>query len=86
VHPPFVRVNCHPGDIHPAALEMDEKQHVVGLPNLMEYEEATSPYRKKMADCDRLFRLAPPMPSPVLSHRDDEAGFCATATAGSSLG
>src|ERR1700724_4401219 len=30
VHPPFVRVNRHPGDIHPAALEMDEKQHVVG--------------------------------------------------------
>ena len=45
------------------------------LPNLMEYEEATTLYRKKMTDCDRLFRLVPPMPSPALSHRDDETWF-----------
>ena len=30
LHPPLVRVNGNAGDIHPAALEMDEKQHVVG--------------------------------------------------------
>jgi len=41
----------------------------------MEYEEATSLYRKKMTDGDRLFRLAPPLPSPVLSHRHDETWF-----------
>jgi hypothetical protein len=43
--------------------------------SVMEYEEATNLYRKKMTDSDRLFRLAPPMPSPVLSHRDDETWF-----------
>jgi hypothetical protein len=43
--------------------------------SVMEYEEATNLYRKKMTDGDRLFRLAPPMPSPVLSHRDDETWF-----------
>jgi hypothetical protein len=43
--------------------------------SVMEYEEATSLYRKKVTDSDRLFRLAPPMPSPVLSHRDDETWF-----------
>jgi hypothetical protein len=41
----------------------------------MEYEDATNLYRKKMSDGDRLFRLAPPMPSPVLSHRDDDIWF-----------
>lgn len=43
--------------------------------SVMEYEEATNLYRKKMTDGDRLFRLAPPMPSPALSHRDDETWF-----------
>jgi hypothetical protein len=47
----------------------------IAMWSVMEYEEATSLYRKKMTDCDRLFRLAPPMPSPVLSHRDDETWF-----------
>ena len=43
--------------------------------SVMEFEEATRLYRKKMTDADRFFRLAPPMPSPVLSHRDDETWF-----------
>jgi hypothetical protein len=30
LHPPLVRVNGNAGDVHLAALEMDEKQHVVG--------------------------------------------------------
>ncbi len=30
LHPRLVRMNGDPGDVHPAALEMDEKQHVVG--------------------------------------------------------
>jgi hypothetical protein len=30
LHPPLVRVNRDPGDVHLAALKMDEKQHVVG--------------------------------------------------------
>src|SRR5215813_1743236 len=30
LHPRFVRVNGDPGDHYPAALEMDEEQHVVG--------------------------------------------------------
>jgi len=30
LHPRLIRVNGEPGDIHPAALEMDEEQHVVG--------------------------------------------------------
>src|ERR1035437_9958425 len=30
LHPLRVRVNGDPGDVHLAALEMDEKQHVVG--------------------------------------------------------
>jgi hypothetical protein len=45
------------------------------LSRLMEYKEATNRYRKKMTDGDRLFRLAPPMPSRVLSRRDDETWF-----------
>jgi hypothetical protein len=30
LHPPLIRVNGNAGDVHPAALEMHEKQHVVG--------------------------------------------------------
>ena len=30
LHPRLVRVNGDPSDIHPAALKMDEKQHVIG--------------------------------------------------------
>jgi hypothetical protein len=30
LYPRLVRVNGDPGDVHPAALKMDEKQHVVG--------------------------------------------------------
>jgi hypothetical protein len=30
LHPSLVRVNGDPGNDHPAALEMNEKQHVVG--------------------------------------------------------
>src|SRR5450759_4428135 len=30
LHPSLVRVNGDPGDVHLAALEMDEKQHVIG--------------------------------------------------------
>src|SRR5450830_179240 len=30
LHPRLIRVNGDPGDVHLAALEMDEKQHVVG--------------------------------------------------------
>jgi hypothetical protein len=30
LHPRLVRVNSDSGDVHPAALKMDEKQHVVG--------------------------------------------------------
>src|SRR5207245_7756733 len=30
LHPRLVRVNRDTGDVHPAALKMDEKQHVVG--------------------------------------------------------
>ena len=30
LHPSLVRVNGNPGDVHLAAFEMDEKQHVVG--------------------------------------------------------
>jgi hypothetical protein len=30
LHPRLVRVNGNANDIHPAALKMDEKQHVVG--------------------------------------------------------
>src|ERR1700716_1835769 len=30
LHPRLIRVNGDPGDIYPAALEMDEEQHVVG--------------------------------------------------------
>jgi hypothetical protein len=41
----------------------------------MEYDEATRIYRQKVRDADRLFRLAPPMPSPALSHRDDETWY-----------
>ncbi len=43
--------------------------------SVMEFEEATSLYRKKLSDGDRLFRLAPPCPSLVLSHRNDETWF-----------
>jgi hypothetical protein len=30
LHPRFVRVNGDPGNVHPAALKMDEEKHVVG--------------------------------------------------------
>jgi hypothetical protein len=30
LHPPLVRVNRDAGDVYPAAIKMDEKQHVVG--------------------------------------------------------
>ena len=30
LHPRLVRLNGDPGDVHPATLEMNEKQHVVG--------------------------------------------------------
>jgi hypothetical protein len=40
--------------------------------SMMEYEEATRIYRKKMLECETLFRLSPPMPNPYLSHRDAE--------------
>ena len=30
LYPRLVRVNGDSGDIHPAALQMDEKQHVIG--------------------------------------------------------
>jgi hypothetical protein len=43
--------------------------------SVMEFEEATSLYRKKLSDGDRLFRLPPPCPSLVLSHRNDETWF-----------
>ena len=42
---------------------------------MLEYEDATRLYRKKLTESDRLFRLAPPMPSPALSHRDDETWY-----------
>ena len=45
------------------------------MSSVMEFEEATSLYRKKLTDGDRLFRLAPPSPSLVLSHRNDETWF-----------
>lgn len=38
--------------------------------SMMEYEEATRIYRDKMLECETLFRLPPPMPSPCLSYRD----------------
>ena len=41
----------------------------------MEYEDATRIYRKKLTESDRLFRLVPPMPSPALSHREDETWY-----------
>jgi hypothetical protein len=43
--------------------------------SMMEYEDATRLYRKKLTESDRLFRLAPPMPSPALSHRSDETWY-----------
>jgi hypothetical protein len=43
--------------------------------SVMEYEDATNLYRKTVIDSDRLFRLAPPMPSPALSHRNAETWF-----------
>src|ERR1019366_1581863 len=30
LHPSLIRMNGNPGDVHLTALEMDEKQHVVG--------------------------------------------------------
>jgi len=42
---------------------------------MFEYEDATRLYRKKMTESDRLFRLAPPRPSAVLSHREDETWY-----------
>lgn len=42
------------------------------MQRLFEYEDATRLYRKKMTEDDRLFRLAPPLPSAALSHCDDE--------------
>jgi hypothetical protein len=30
LHPSLMRMNGNPGDVHLTALEMDEKQHVVG--------------------------------------------------------
>ena len=30
LHPRLVRMNGDPGDVHPAAIEMDEKQRVIG--------------------------------------------------------
>lgn len=41
----------------------------------MEYEDATRIYRKKFADSDQLFRLAPPLPSPALSHLHDDIWY-----------
>jgi hypothetical protein len=41
----------------------------------MEYEEATHLYKCKLREGERLFRLSPPMPSPALSHRDDETWY-----------
>lgn len=41
----------------------------------MEYEDAMRLYRKKMADGGGLFRLAAPLPSPALSHRDEETWY-----------
>src|ERR1700731_5398999 len=32
LHPPLVRMTRDPGDVHPAGLEMNEKQHVVTSP------------------------------------------------------
>lgn len=43
--------------------------------SMMEYEDATRLYRKKLTENDRMFRLAPPMPSPALSHRNDEIWY-----------
>ncbi len=43
--------------------------------SMMEYEDATRLYRRKLTESDLLFRLAPPMPSPALSHRSDETWY-----------
>jgi hypothetical protein len=40
-----------------------------------EYEDATRLYRKKVTESDRLFRLAPLLPSAALSHCDDEIWY-----------
>lgn len=42
---------------------------------VLEYEDATRLYRKKMTESDRLFRLAPPRPSAALSHCDDDTWY-----------
>jgi hypothetical protein len=41
----------------------------------MEYEDATRIYRKKLTESDRLFRIAPPSPSPALSHCQDDTWY-----------
>lgn len=41
----------------------------------LEYEDATRLYRKKVTESDRLFRLAPLLPSAALSHRNDETWY-----------
>jgi hypothetical protein len=40
-----------------------------------EYEDATRLYRRKVTESDRLFRLAPPLPSAALSHCDEETWY-----------
>lgn len=41
----------------------------------MEYEDATRIYRRKLTESDLFFHLAPPTPSPALSHRHDETWY-----------
>jgi hypothetical protein len=48
---------------------------VAAMRSIMEYEEATRLYRQKMVGSDPLFRLSPPLPSPALSHHDDETWY-----------
>jgi hypothetical protein len=39
---------------------------------VMEFEEATGIYRRTLRERDSLYRLTPPLPSPALSHYDEE--------------
>ena len=42
---------------------------------MMEYEEATHIYRRKLLGADPLFRLTPPRPSAALSHFADNTWY-----------
>jgi len=55
VHPRLIRLNGDSGDVHPAALKMDEKQHVVGA-NPRSVSTSEERLRTDKGEVEALFR------------------------------